>query len=119
MPPIVAKILVVFRVAMSMLPVFVMIALIPLIRNDVALTGVYLLFILVTLAMRLDKRDVVFLATGLVVPTIGELLFVATGAEIFTRDSLIFGIPIWLPLLWGYVFIMMRRGVSAIDRYVS
>ena len=117
-PPIVAKILLVSRVLTSMLPVVVMIALIPLVRNDIVLAVIYTLFILVTLAIRQDRKDLVLLGVGLVIPTIGEILFVATGAEVFTRDVLIFGIPLWLPLLWGYVFVMMRRGVAALERYV-
>ena len=117
-PPILAKILLIVRIIASVLPILAMIALIPLIRNDFLLAGIYALFILVALAIRQDKKDLVFLAVGIVVPTIGEFLFVSTGAEVFTRDVLIFGIPAWLPLLWGYVFIMMRRGVAALEKYV-
>src|SRR3989338_7529644 len=114
MPSILAKILLVSRIVTSILPIVVMLGLIPLVRNDVVLAGVYALFIVVTLTVRQDKKDLAFLAIGLVIPTIGEILFVATGVEVFKRDLLVFGIPVWLPLLWGYVFIMMRSGVAAL-----
>ena len=96
----------------------VMVALIPLIRNDFLLAGIFILFIATTLLIRQDRKDLVFLGVGIVVPTIGEILFVATGVESFSRDVLVLGIPLWLPLLWGYIFIMMRRGVAALERYV-
>ena len=118
MLPVVAKILVVSRIVTSVLPVMVMIALIPLVRNDIVLSGVYTLFIAATLLIRQDRKDYVFLSVGMVIPTIGEILFVSTGVESFSRDILVFGIPIWLPLLWGYVFLMMRRGVTALEKYV-
>jgi hypothetical protein len=118
LPSFFAILLLVYRIATSALPIIGVIALVPLIRDDLLLTGIYIVCIIVALALRQDKKDLVFLAVGFVGSTIGELLFIATGVEIFTREVLIWGMPVWLPFMWGYIFIMMRRAALALEKYM-
>ena len=118
MPRIVAKILLCTTVVTNALPIAVMIALIPLIENDVALTAVYAIFILAALMTRQDKKDLIFLIFGFVTLFFSEYLFISTGVETFERRSLLGVMPLWLPFLWAYVFIAIRRMVAGLERYM-
>ena len=118
MPRIVAKVVLFTTVITNALPIVVMIALIPLIENDVALTAVYAGFILAALAIRQDKKDLIFLIFGFVTLFFSEYLFISTGVETFERRSLLGVMPLWLPFLWAYVFIAIRRMVAGLERYM-
>lgn len=118
MPPIVSKIILSTTVVTNALPIAVMIALVPLVQNDVVLTVLYAGFILAALAIRQDKKDLIFLIFGFVTLFFSEYLFISTGVETFERRSLLGIMPLWLPFLWAYVFIAIRRMVAAVDRYL-
>jgi len=97
------------------IPVFLMIGLIPLVLNDYLLAVIYLLFIIVLLVIRSEKNDLLALMIGFVGITIFEVFFVSTGVETFTRNSLFGLIPIWLPLLWAYAFVTIKRSLRVLD----
>jgi len=117
MPRIVAKIILFTTVVTNALPIAVMIALIPLIENDIALTAIYAVFILAALAIHQDKKDLIFLIFGFVTLFFSEYLFISTGVETFERRSLLGIMPLWLPFLWAYVFIAIRRMVAGLEKY--
>ena len=96
-------------------PVFLMIGLPPLVSNDYLLAVIYLLFIIVLLVIRSEKNDLLALMIGFVGITIFEVFFVSTGVETFTRNSLFGLIPIWLPLLWAYAFVTIKRSLRVLD----
>ena len=103
-----------------MLTISVMIGLIPLVRSDFILSAVYLCIAAGTLFISKDvKKEILFFVFGFVLLAIAEIFFVATGVEVFQRDVLIAHIPIWLPILWGYSFIMIRRSIVALDAYLG
>ncbi|MEK7480215.1 MAG: hypothetical protein AAB665_02915 [Patescibacteria group bacterium] len=118
MPRIVAKIILCTTVVTNALPIAVMIALVPLVQNDIALTAIYALFILAALAIHQDKKDLIFLIFGFVTLFFSEYLFISTGVETFERRSLLGIMPLWLPFLWAYVFIAIRRMVAALEKYM-
>jgi hypothetical protein len=41
-----------------------------------------------------------------------ELLFINTGVETFDRNSLIGQMPLWLPILWGLGFVIIKRYIK-------
>ncbi len=96
-----------------------MIGLIPLIQNDFILTAIYTLFILAALAAGQNKKDLIFMAFGFVMLCISEYLFVSTGVEKFERTSFFGVMPLWLPFLWAYVFIAIRRMVASLDHFLG
>lgn len=98
------------------LPVVVMIALIPFIKNDYLLTIIYLLFIIVLLSSKKEQNDFAALLFGFVAITISELFFVSTGVEKFARHSLFGLIPFWLPFLWAYAFVSIKRCLKVLDQ---
>lgn len=93
-----------------------MIGLIPLIRNDYYLTLAYAALITVLLVVRRYKNDVLVFVIGFISMTIFEALFISTGVEIFLRDTLFGIMPLWLPFLWGYGFVVIKRSVQVLER---
>jgi len=93
------------------IPIILMIFLIPFVANDYFLTLIYSLTIFTTLLIKRDKKDVLFLVFGFVIMTLCEYLFISTGVEKFERNSLFGVMPLWLPLLWAYAFVSMKRGI--------
>lgn len=99
----------VWSIFLNTVPILVMIGLIPLVANDYLLTALYLLIIVVALAIKRSPLDLTALIIGLVLMTFAEYLFVSTGVETFTRNSLFGIMPLWLPVLWAYGFVAMKR----------
>lgn len=48
--------------------------------------------------------------------TASEAFFISTGVEVFIRNSLFGIMPLWLPLLWGYGFIAIRRAANILEQ---
>ncbi len=110
---------VVSGIFLNLIPIILMIGLIPLVQNDYILAAICLAIIAASLLVKYEKGDVVFLIFGLVIMTIMEYFFVSAGSEIFTRQTLLGVMPLWLPVMWGYGFVAMRRGISIIDEYLE
>ncbi len=96
-------------------PIIVMIGLIPLVTNDFTLSGIYIFIIGVSLYIKREKNDFVIFAFGFLGLLISEYFFISTGVETFNRTSLLGVMPLWLPILWGYAFIAIKRGIVALD----
>lgn len=45
-----------------------------------------------------------------------ECLFISTGVEVFRRDSLFGIMPLWLPFLWAYGFVAIKRSIDILNR---
>ena len=97
------------------IPVLVMLALIPLVPNDYNLSLVYILIIVAAFYVKREKNDLLIFIFGFFVMTIFENLFVKTGVETFQRNSLLGVMPLWLPLLWAYGFVAIKRSINALD----
>ena len=39
----------------------------------------------------------------------GEYFFIKTGVKTFNRNTLFNIMPLWLPFLWAYVFVAIKR----------
>ena len=89
--------------------VVIMLALIPIIANDYALTGIYAVFISSAIIFKRERSDYTFLAGGFLGLILGEYFFVSTGVETFNRNTLFGIMPLWLPFLWSFVFLSMKR----------
>jgi hypothetical protein len=99
-----------WKIVLYVLIVCAMIALITIIKNDYLLAGIYLLIVIVTLILGYEKGDLTVLIFGLIAMTFFEFIFISTGIETFIRNSL-FGMPLWLPLLWAYGFLLIKRSI--------
>jgi hypothetical protein len=105
-----------FIVSLYSLPIVGMIALIPLVTNDYLLAGIYTLCILGILSVYRQKYDVLACVFGFVGITLSELLFVSSGVETFTHQTLFGMIPLWLPFLWAYAFVTITRSLRVLDK---
>jgi len=103
------------HVFFNALPALVMLALIPLIENDYNLSFVYIVIIAASFYVKREKDDLIVFIFGFFVMTIFENLFVKTGVETFQRNSLLGVMPLWLPLLWAYGFVAIKRSINALD----
>lgn len=104
------------KIAIQCVPVLLMIGLIPLVRNDYLLTALYVGTILISFLVKHRKYEGLIFAGGFVFMFVSELLFIQTGVETFNRNSLLGLMPLWLPFLWGYGFVVIRRSVEVLYR---
>ncbi|HLC57341.1 MAG TPA: hypothetical protein VJH95_02095 [Candidatus Nanoarchaeia archaeon] len=102
---------------LEFLPVIIMIALIPVIKNDWALVAVYAILIIISFFIKLEKRELTIFISSAILLTLFELLFISTGVETFKRNSLFNLMPAWLPLLWGYAMVAGKRFILNIHNY--
>ncbi len=105
-----------FRTFISLALVLLMVGLIPLVKNDYILTGVFVFIILVDAIVRKNRSERMAILFGFFAMTMFEYLFVATGVETFSRQSFLGVMPLWLPFLWAYGFLAIKRGAETIDR---
>ncbi len=103
------------KIALEASPVVMMVALIPIVHNDYVLTLLYTLIICFAFVIKKEKRDGFIFFFGLITMTISETFFLMTGVETFNRVSLFGIMPIWLPLLWAYGFVAIKRGITIIE----
>ena len=104
-----------WRILVQIIPIVLMIALIPLVKNDYWLLSAYVVVIIIALSIKYEKRDWIFLTFGFFGMIIPEYIFTSTKVEIFNRNSLFGLMPIWLPFLWGYAFLVMKRVVAILE----
>ncbi|MDO8521678.1 MAG: hypothetical protein Q7S08_00110 [bacterium] len=108
-----------YNVFLNVIPIVLMIGLIPLVENDFLLTGIYAGIIVVSFFIRYGKNDIIFLVFGLCVLTVSEYFFISTGVEVFERHTLLGVMPMWLPVLWGYAFVAIRRSIVILEDYLK
>lgn len=101
-------------ISLNALTIAGMIGLIPLVPNDYLLSLFYILIITVALMIKYERHDLLILALGFVFMTISEYFFILTGVETFERNSLFGIMPLWLPFLWAYGFIAIKRLIEII-----
>lgn len=106
----------ILQIFLNTIPIILMIALIPIFKNDYILTGIYALIIAISFTIKYDKKDYLFFIFGLIIMIISEYFFVSTGVETFTRNSLFGIIPLWLPVIWAYAFVTMKRAIIILDK---
>ena len=102
-------------ILLNAVPILIMIGLIPFIQNDYMLTLVYIGIIIASLAIKRYKNDFTILVFGFFIMIVSEYLFISTGVETFNRNSLFGLMPLWLPFLWGYGFITIKRSIEIIN----
>lgn len=92
-----------------------MIGLIPVIQNDYVLTAVYAVIIAAAFFTKQEPHDGKVFLWGFFAMTISEFLFVSTGVETSNRNSLFGLVPLWLPFLWAYGFVAIKRAVEILN----
>ena len=103
------------KIVLNSVPILLMIGLIPIVQNDYLLTSIYLIIIALALRIKREKNDMPILIFGFFVMILSEYLFISTGVETFIRNSLFGIMPLWLPFLWGYGFVAIKRATEILD----
>ncbi|MBL7022379.1 hypothetical protein ISR92_03625 [Patescibacteria group bacterium] len=93
-----------------------MVLLIPIFRNDYILSAVYIFITAIFFILNYKKNDILFFLFGLIAMTASEYIFISTGVEKFERISLFGIMPLWLPILWAFSFVIMRRAITVLDK---
>ena len=93
-----------------------MIGLIPFIQDDYILTLIYIFIILLSITIKCEHNDFKVLVLGFLIMTVAEFLFVSTGVEIFLRISFLNTMPLWLPFLWAYGFVVIKRSSFILNK---
>lgn len=104
------------RILFEVFPVILMIGLIPLIPEDFLLTITYLLIAGFSFSIKREKNDFLAYAVGFIGITISEYFFISTGVETFNRATLFGLMPLWLPFLWAYAFVVIKRSLRILDQ---
>ncbi len=101
-----------YHILLNALPVAIMIVLIPLISNDIVLTLAYVIVIAFAFMIKREKNETKVFFFGFIIMIICEYFFVSTGVETFQRNSLFGMMPLWLPFLWAYGFVAIKRSIE-------
>ena len=104
----------IYKIFIHALPVLCMVALIPVVTNDYILTVIYIGIIILSMKIKREKGDLIVLSFGFTAMIASEYLFVSTGVEVFIRNTLFGLMPLWLPFLWAYGFVAIKRGVRVL-----
>lgn len=105
----------IYLIFLNSIPVLIMLGLIPLISNDYLLAALYIVIITVSLALKQTQNDLPVLVFGFFVMIASEYLFISTGVETFYRNTLFGLMPLWLPFLWAYGFVAIKRSIEIIN----
>ena len=103
------------KIFLNTVPILVMIGLIPLVHDDYILTGIYAAIIIIALLIKTERNDLLVLVFGFFIMIASEYLFIRTGVETFQRNSLLGLMPLWLPFLWSYGFIAIKRSILILN----
>ena len=98
------------------MPILIMIGLIPFVENDYLLSIAYLVIIGISFLIKKERNELIIFTSGFILMIVFEYLFVSTGAEIFIRNSLFGLMPLWLPFLWGYGFVAIKRSAAILGQ---
>jgi hypothetical protein len=106
-----------FKLLHSVWPALPLILLIPVVKNDFVLTAIYIVVAFLYMLGHRMKHDWLVYTIGVFSITIFQSIFIMTGVETFNRATLFGIMPLWLPFLWAFAFLLMRRGIKVIDNY--
>jgi|SRR3989338_7604314 len=105
----------IINIILNAIPILVMIGLIPVIQNDYFLMIFYVAIIFISFLVKKEKGDIFVFFFGFFVMILSEMVFINTGVETFVRNSLFGLMPLWLPFLWGYGFVAIKRGLKILE----
>ena len=78
-------------------------------KDNVLLFIIYLVLTLGLIYFHKDKTEFVIFAYGILIGVIVEVIGTQiSGYQSFTKPNF-GGIPMWLPIVWGYGFVAMKR----------
>lgn len=99
----------ILEIAKNSLVLFAMLIIFYFIKSEMWITIAMLALILISFKIRYEKGEWKIIVFGLIL----GFLFEIAGDAVYKlqnwNHNLLFGIPLWLPLMWGYGFVLIRR----------
>jgi hypothetical protein len=89
-----------------------MMALIPVLQNELFLLIVFAVIIMISFLIKHEKEEGKVFLLGFLLMIFFEAIFISTNVETFTQHSLFGLMPLWLPFLWGYCFVVIKRNIK-------
>ena len=97
------------KIVLESIPILIMLSLVYFIKDDYILAITYIFLLVGFFNVHYEKNDIKMFFLGMILMIFFELIFLNTGIEKFERTSLLNMMPIWIPLLWGYGFVVIKR----------
>jgi prepilin signal peptidase PulO-like enzyme (type II secretory pathway) len=96
------------EVMVELLPTLFVLIFLVFLRGEIALFILILLASFITFKIKFHKKELYLFLFGFIMGIIFELIGNFVLGQSWP-DASFFTIPIWLPLSWGYAFIVIRR----------
>ncbi|MBI2665201.1 hypothetical protein HYX12_01100 [Candidatus Woesearchaeota archaeon] len=97
------------RIWFQLIPLFLVLAIFLITQNEVYVTLGIIILIGASFSIKYYQKEWKVLLFGIVLGFLfemgGDLVYKAQ----YWESASLFGIPMWLPLMWGYGFIFIRR----------
>jgi hypothetical protein len=77
-------------------------------QNNILLFTALLIECGVTIKLWKKKHDIMYFIVGATLGPLLEIIFIYYGIWMYTKPTFL-GIPMWLPLLWGFAAIVLSR----------
>lgn len=81
--------------------------------NNVLTTSLLIIALIIGIKFWHKKHDICFLVVGAIVGPVAEIICTRFGVWQYTNPTIL-GIPIWLPLAWGLVTVLVKRIVETL-----
>lgn len=102
-------------IIMNAIPILFMEGLITFVANDYILTALFIVIIIISFMVKIEKKEIMIFFFGFFVMILSEAIFISTGVETFVRNSLLGLMPLWLPFMWGYCFVAIKRAIKILN----
>lgn len=79
------------------------------VTDEFLFTGILIVFIFLSFKIEYHKREWILFVVGIFFGVLIEVVTASFGRLQHWEHASLFGIPLWLPIVWGYAFIYMRR----------
>lgn len=104
------------HIFLNSIPILIMVGLIPFVVNDYLITVLFIIITLLSFFIKREKNDLLIFLFGFLIMIFFESYFLATGVETFNRVSFFKNMPLWLPFLWAYGFVAIKRSVILLEK---
>lgn len=96
-------------IIVEILPLFFALGVLLLIGNELLMTAVIIAIVLISFKIQYKKNEWKLFFIGLILGLSFELFGDAIYKLQTWQQTSLFGLPLWLPVLWGYGFVIIRR----------
>ena len=100
------------------IPIILMVIFISLFwQNSILLGTLMLITIIGSLLIRYDNGEIKLMIIGGIIATVVEIIVVIATGERFA-NPIFLGIPVWIPLIWAYGLVTLRRILVICETYI-